>query len=226
MKYYVYIWTNTKNGKQYVGKGCAGRAFHHFKGCDSEVSKAMRREGRTHFALSFATTAVGEEEALYVEALKIKELRTLHPRGYNLHAPDVPRYVPAVPAPPELTPAQRIRACEWAGRQVFGWLCSQDDGPALHVVSILEVAKNVADMMCVKIRIVTGGDRSPSVEFSTIDGAREVFRISDAEWCCCRAGEWAEYYGKVRDATYAALESLKLVPEVSPELNWSMFDDE
>lgn len=87
-KFYVYVWTNTRNGKQYVGKGSGSRAFQHvldaWWGRGMRLSEAMREEGAENFQLSFVATDLTENESYALEQVKIHEWRTAEPNGYNI----------------------------------------------------------------------------------------------------------------------------------------------
>lgn len=81
MDYYVYIWTNTADGKQYVGKGKGRRAWGHLKkGSQSLLSRAMRKHGLEPFALRFLAHGLSEAEAFRDERLCIYLLEP----AYNL----------------------------------------------------------------------------------------------------------------------------------------------
>lgn len=84
--FYVYVWTNKVNGKQYVGKGHGNRATWHTPGRKSLVSKAMSKYGREQFSLVYLFQDLSESEAYAVEARLVAQRGCLVPNGYNLAA--------------------------------------------------------------------------------------------------------------------------------------------
>jgi group I intron endonuclease len=82
--FYVYLWTNLVNGKQYVGKGVGGRAHaHKWPGIRSILGVAMKKYGRENFELRYLATDLDEETAFAMERHAIQALETKAPYGYN-----------------------------------------------------------------------------------------------------------------------------------------------
>jgi group I intron endonuclease len=83
--FYVYLWTNAVNGKQYVGKGQRDRYSSHLNpSATSTFSSAVRKYGRENFTCTFLAFGLTEDLALCLEAAAIKAYSTKTPCGYNL----------------------------------------------------------------------------------------------------------------------------------------------
>jgi group I intron endonuclease len=87
--FYVYCWTNTVNGKKYVGKGKNRRAWHHMSRAKSSTAtpvfyRAIRKYGKEAFHLEMLYTGLSEAEAYVMEIESIRVLGTRDPDGYNL----------------------------------------------------------------------------------------------------------------------------------------------
>jgi group I intron endonuclease len=87
-EYYVYCWTCSTNGKQYVGKGKGLRATSHLaearRGTGSVLHAAMRKHGPESFVLEYLAMGLSEAEAHRLEIAYIASLSTKRPLGYNL----------------------------------------------------------------------------------------------------------------------------------------------
>jgi group I intron endonuclease len=83
---YVYVWTNSVNGKQYVGKGTGRRCYKHFEdaGTKSLLHAAGLKYGRGAFSLEIVADGLGDEAAYTLEMEEIARLGSLVPLGYNL----------------------------------------------------------------------------------------------------------------------------------------------
>lgn len=89
--HYVYCWTNSVNGKKYIGKGKNRRAWHHMSNAKLSTAspvfyRAIRKYGKVAFHLEMLHTGLSEAEAYVLEIEAIRELRTRDPLGYNLTA--------------------------------------------------------------------------------------------------------------------------------------------
>ncbi len=82
--YYVYTWTNLRNGKRYVGKGKGNRALAHtYANRKGLLADAMRKHGVENFKLDLIEAQLSEPEAHALEIETIAQLGTLVPLGYN-----------------------------------------------------------------------------------------------------------------------------------------------
>jgi hypothetical protein len=83
--FYVYLWTNLKTGKQYVGKGNKGRAWAHFRPkAQGAFAHAVRKHTREAFRLEVLVSGLTEEQAFAAEQEAVFRFGTLAPNGYNL----------------------------------------------------------------------------------------------------------------------------------------------
>jgi group I intron endonuclease len=88
--YYVYCWTNTTNGKQYIGKGRGRRArehLSHFKTRNTHLVfyRALTKYGPDAFSLCFLALGLEEELAFELETVAISVYGT-QKNGYNCTA--------------------------------------------------------------------------------------------------------------------------------------------
>lgn len=89
--FYVYRWVNRLNGKQYVGKGHAGRAAAHAalaaKNPTQVFHQAIRKHGESSFWWEYLATGLTEVEALELEQVYVHLLGSnLKHAGYNMTA--------------------------------------------------------------------------------------------------------------------------------------------
>lgn len=87
----VYLVTNTKNGKQYVGQTVYTVAQRWSKHCrtagrdsNGAMALAILKYGAEAFAVEELATADSVDELNALEAKFVDELRTLYPNGYNI----------------------------------------------------------------------------------------------------------------------------------------------
>lgn len=87
----IYLFTNTVNGKQYVGQTVSAlkdRTKKHFydarKGCTFLLHKAIRKYGEELFRVEEIDTAISRIDLNKKETLHILLLNTLKPNGYNI----------------------------------------------------------------------------------------------------------------------------------------------
>jgi group I intron endonuclease len=99
--YYVYMWTNTVNGKRYIGKGRGHRAMEHFKASKQgecpAFHAALAKYGRAAFVLDYLSTGIDNATACAVEVAAISAFQssTAGNRGYNISAGgDAPDHAP------------------------------------------------------------------------------------------------------------------------------------
>lgn len=85
--YYIYCWTCSVNGKQYIGKGLRDRYSSHMNpGAKTVLALAARKHGREAFTVEFLAKGLTENEAFAVEMAAIRDRKTIAPNGYNLTA--------------------------------------------------------------------------------------------------------------------------------------------
>jgi group I intron endonuclease len=86
--YAIYIITNVKNAKQYVGVSCnlEVRWKTHKKalGDTPLLHRAIKKYGKENFIFSHIADAFDRESAFNLEMLLIQQHNTLTPNGYNL----------------------------------------------------------------------------------------------------------------------------------------------
>lgn len=87
--FYVYCWTNTLNGKRYIGKGRGGRARLHLSRAKCgrtdlpRFYRALRKYGAGAFELGFIATGLSDATARSAERTFIQMYDT-QAHGYNL----------------------------------------------------------------------------------------------------------------------------------------------
>ena len=83
----IYVWTNNKNGKQYVGRSAfiEGRAMEHtHKNAKGLLAKAIREYGLDCFSLELHSYPGLHPGELHLKEREwILKLNTLKPNGYN-----------------------------------------------------------------------------------------------------------------------------------------------
>jgi len=88
MGYAVYIITNLKNAKQYVGitKELARRWNRHRRALGETplLHRAIKKYGFESFAFTHIADAFDKESACDIERMLILQHNTFHPNGYNL----------------------------------------------------------------------------------------------------------------------------------------------
>lgn len=89
---YIYILTNKKNGKQYVGQTIETRPLdriteHFYSSSKQIIGSAIRKYGKENFNIKVISYQGASQQALdAIEQWKIAQLDTLVPNGYNLTA--------------------------------------------------------------------------------------------------------------------------------------------
>ncbi len=90
LDYYVYRWTNSVNGKMYIGKGRGARARNHLTVWKSKNKfcrvfyNSIAKYGVASFSLDFLEQGLSNDEALRREVYWIERLDTLTPKGLNI----------------------------------------------------------------------------------------------------------------------------------------------
>ena len=89
----IYVWTNKRDGKQYVGKSknlSAGRPMKHFSPkAKGLLAEAIREQGLECFSLELrAYPNLSQDELAGKERELVLELGTLKPNGYNSRLPN------------------------------------------------------------------------------------------------------------------------------------------
>lgn len=82
----VYLITNMKNGKHYVGQTIrtVEERFNEHAKKDSAIGRAIRRHGKKNFKLEILKTCATKAELDACEMFFIAALKTRAPNGYNL----------------------------------------------------------------------------------------------------------------------------------------------
>jgi group I intron endonuclease len=88
MGYAVYIITNIRNGKQYVGvsKHLKRRWARHLRALGETplLHKAINKYGKDSFVFTHFADAFDKEAAFDIEKMLIEQHNTMYPNGYNL----------------------------------------------------------------------------------------------------------------------------------------------
>lgn len=90
MNYYIYLITNKRNNKQYVGQtiNYEKRIKEHIYGRNgnknSIIDRAIKKYGKNNFDFSVIEITKSSQEADRLEKKYIKEFKTLKPKGYNV----------------------------------------------------------------------------------------------------------------------------------------------
>jgi len=88
--YYIYVSTNTKNNKQYVGvtNDFKSRVWQHLR-CDEREDclfhQAIEKYGRECFEWDILETTTSKKKSLELERYYIDKLHTIKPFGYNMN---------------------------------------------------------------------------------------------------------------------------------------------
>lgn len=81
---YVYITTNIKNGKQYVGSHSTNNIDDNYLGTGRYFLRAVKKEGKENFKREILQICENILEARELEGPAIEKYNTLYPNGYNL----------------------------------------------------------------------------------------------------------------------------------------------
>jgi group I intron endonuclease len=85
--FYVYMWTNSANGKAYVGKGQGRRAMRHMRKTTRAASTALQHAvakwGRDVFVLRYLAMGLDEQTAFALEVAAIEAYKSCD-AGYNM----------------------------------------------------------------------------------------------------------------------------------------------
>lgn len=82
---YVYLITNTINGKQYVGAHTTNNIDDGYLGSGNLIRRSIKKYGKENFKKEILKKCETIGEARKLEHPYINEYNTLHPNGYNLH---------------------------------------------------------------------------------------------------------------------------------------------
>ena len=85
MIHYVYIITNLKNGKQYIGDHSTNDLNDGYLGSGSYLQKAKLKYGKENFKKEILEFFETKQDAFNAQEKYINEYNTLTPYGYNLH---------------------------------------------------------------------------------------------------------------------------------------------
>jgi hypothetical protein len=81
---FVYITTNLKNGKQYIGSHSTDIINDGYLGSGRYFLKTVKKEGKENFKREIIKKCDSILEARNLEAINIEKYNTLYPYGYNL----------------------------------------------------------------------------------------------------------------------------------------------
>lgn len=82
--YFVYITTNLKNGRQYVGDHSTNNLDDGYLGSGTNLFKAIAKYGRHNFNKQILEFCSSKEEAFNLQEKYINQYNTLSPNGYNI----------------------------------------------------------------------------------------------------------------------------------------------
>jgi len=81
---YVYITTNSINGKQYIGDHSSNILEDEYLGSGKLIIKAINKYGKKKFKREIIEICESKEEAFNKQEKYINEYNTLIPNGYNI----------------------------------------------------------------------------------------------------------------------------------------------
>jgi group I intron endonuclease len=81
---YVYVTTNLKTGKQYVGDHSATNLNDNYLGSGVALKRAIKKHGRKNFRREILEQFETKEAAFIAQEKWINKLNTLKPAGYNI----------------------------------------------------------------------------------------------------------------------------------------------
>ena len=82
---YVYLITNTINGKQYVGAHTTNNIDDQYLGSGNLIRRSIKKYGKENFNKIILKEFSNVSEARKQEKFYIEKFNTLFPNGYNLH---------------------------------------------------------------------------------------------------------------------------------------------